>query len=52
VCQASIGRLHLWQLISYQAASRFWAFQRYEAGIFPALALAGFCFWWIRRRPA
>jgi len=51
-CQASIGRLHLRQLISYQPASRFWAFQWYEAGIFLtlALALAGFCFWWIRRR--
>jgi hypothetical protein len=51
-CQASLGRLHLRQVVTYQPASRFWAFQWYETAIFLALALAlaGFCFWWIRRR--
>jgi hypothetical protein len=51
-CQLSIGSLHLRQLITYQPASRFWAFQRYETTIFVALAvaLAWVCFWWIRRR--
>jgi hypothetical protein len=51
-CQASVGRLHLRQLLTYQPASRYWAFQWYETGIFLALAigLAGVCFWWLRRR--
>jgi hypothetical protein len=51
-CQASLGRLHLRQLITYQPASRFWVLQWYETAIFLALALAlaGYCFWWIRRR--
>jgi hypothetical protein len=40
------------QLVTYQPASRFWAFQWYETAIFLLLAagLAGFCFWYIRRR--
>jgi hypothetical protein len=40
------------QVVSYQPASRFWAFQWYELVIFLALAvvLGGFCAWWIRRR--
>jgi ABC-2 family transporter protein len=39
-------------LISYQPASRYWTFQWLETGIFlaAALALAAFCFYWIRRR--
>ena len=51
-CNASIARLHLNQVITYQPASRFWAFQLYETAIFLALAvaLAGFCAWWIRHR--
>jgi ABC-2 family transporter protein len=51
-CNASIGRLHLRQVITYQPASRFWAFQWYETAIFLvlAVALAGFCAWWIRHR--
>jgi len=44
--------------VTYQPASRYWAFQRYETATFLAVALAvalalaltGFCFWWIRRR--
>jgi hypothetical protein len=51
-CNASIGKLHLRQLVTYQPASRYWAFQWYETAIFlaAALLLAGFCIWWIRRR--
>jgi len=51
-CTAALGRLHLRQLVTYQPASRYWAFQWYETVIFvaAAVALAGFCFWWIRRR--
>jgi ABC-type transport system involved in multi-copper enzyme maturation permease subunit len=51
-CQASIARLHLRQTVTYQPASRYWALQWYETAIFlaAALALAGFCVWWIRRR--
>jgi hypothetical protein len=51
-CQNSLPRLHLRQLLTYQPASRYWAFQWYETAIFLALALvlAGLCAWWIRRR--
>ena len=51
-CNAHIGSLHLRQLVTYQPAVRYWAFQWYETAIFLALALvlAGFCVWWIRRR--
>ena len=42
------------QVVSYQPASRFWAFQWYETAIFLGLGLilAGLCFWWLRRRLA
>jgi len=51
-CNAYVGRLHLRQLVTYQPASRYWPFQGYETAIFLALAfaLAGACFWWVRRR--
>ena len=51
-CQASVARLHLRQLVTYQPASRFWALQWYETAIFlaAAVALAGICFWWVSRR--
>jgi hypothetical protein len=51
-CQNALGRLHLRQLISYQPASRYWLFQWLETLIFVAfsVALAGFCFWRVRRR--
>jgi ABC-type transport system involved in multi-copper enzyme maturation permease subunit len=51
-CNASIGRLHLRQVVTYQPASRYWPLQWYETAIFlaAALLLAGFCVWWIRRR--
>jgi ABC-type transport system involved in multi-copper enzyme maturation permease subunit len=40
------------QLVIYQPASRYWAFQWYETAIFFGLAVivAGFSFWWVRRR--
>lgn len=39
-------------VVTYQPASRYWTFQWMETAIFlgVALALAGFCFWWVRRR--
>ena len=51
-CSASIAKLNLRELVSYQPASRYWMFQWYETAIFlgVALGLAGFCFWWISRR--
>jgi hypothetical protein len=51
-CAAAINRLHLRQDLVYQPASRYWPFQWYETLIFLvlALALAGFCGWWVRRR--
>ena len=53
-CASSLSRLHLRELISYEPASRFWAFQWVETGIFAALALAlaGCCLWWLIRRIA
>lgn len=51
-CLAQLASRGYRQLVTYQPASRFWAFQWYETAIFLALAggLAAFCFWWIRRR--
>jgi hypothetical protein len=51
-CNGALSSLHLRAVLAYQPASRFWALQWYETGIFlaAALVLAGFCFWWIRRR--
>jgi ABC-type transport system involved in multi-copper enzyme maturation permease subunit len=52
LCTEALSRLHLHQVVTYQPASRFWAFQGLETAIFAALALAlaGLCFWWVRRR--
>ena len=50
-CVARIGeKYHV--LVTYQPASRYWAFQALETGLFLGLSalLAGFCFWWVRRR--
>lgn len=51
-CNASVGRLHLRQVLSYQPASRYWAFQWYETAIFLALALglAWYCYWRVTKR--
>jgi hypothetical protein len=50
--QRCVAQLHIRDVVTYQPASRYWAFQWYETAIFLGLAvlLAGFCFWWIRRR--
>jgi hypothetical protein len=53
VCREWIGTLGgLHQEITYHPGSHFWPLQWTEAGIFLAVAalLAGFCFWWTRRR--
>jgi hypothetical protein len=52
-CEQWLGSLHLRQVLTYQPASRYWAFQWYEMTIFLVLALllAAFCFWWVRPRP-
>src|SRR5262249_31505893 len=46
-CASAFASLHAQLLVTYQPASRYWALQWYETGIFlaAALALAGFCFW-------
>jgi hypothetical protein len=52
-CVAKISaKFH--EAVTYQPASRYMAFQWYEMAIFlgAALILAGFCFWWVRRRHA
>jgi hypothetical protein len=51
-CLAEIKRLGYRQQLTYQPAGRFWPLQWFETGIYAALALglAGFCFWWLRRR--
>jgi hypothetical protein len=44
------ARFH--ETVTYQPAGRYWTFQWIETTIFLALALllAGFSFWWVRRR--
>jgi hypothetical protein len=51
-CFAKFTRLGYRQLVSYQPAGRFWAFQLDETVIYLILALllAGLCTWWIRHR--
>jgi hypothetical protein len=51
-CTRAVGALHLRQLVTYQPASHYWPLQWTETGIFLALALAlaGLCYWWVRRR--
>jgi hypothetical protein len=51
-CRGAIAGMHLRQVIVYQPGSRFWTFQWDETAIYlaVALALAGFCVWWVRRR--
>ena len=50
-CLASHG---FRQMLTYQPASRFWAFQGIEAAIFVVLAaaLVGFAIWWVLGRDA
>lgn len=51
-CDTWLAGQHLRQLLSYQPASRYWAFQGYETALFLALALAlaGFCVWRVGHR--
>lgn len=52
VQQACISRFHLYQIVTYQPASRYWTFQWMELGMFVVLALllAAAGTWWVRRR--
>jgi hypothetical protein len=51
-CAASLTGAGYRQQVSYQPAGNFWALQWAETGLYLGLALAltGFCAWWIRRR--
>jgi hypothetical protein len=51
-CNASVARLHLRQVLTYQPGSRYWDFQLYETATFLVLAVAlvWFCYWWVSRR--
>ena len=53
-CDAWFATRHLLRRVTYQPASRYWAFQWFETAIFLAFALglAGFSVWWIRHRHA
>jgi hypothetical protein len=49
---ACLQRHGLFEHAVYQPASRFWAFQGIEAGVFTAIALGllAFAVWWTRHR--
>jgi hypothetical protein len=52
-CVAKIApKFH--EIVAYQPASRYWAFQWYELAIYLAMAavLGGLCVWWVSRRLA
>jgi hypothetical protein len=51
-CIEWVTSLGLRQDITYHPAEQFWTLQFMETGVFLGLALllAGFCFWWVRRR--
>jgi hypothetical protein len=51
-CNTALARLHLRQVVTYQPASRYWAFQCAETGLYLLLALllTGFCIWRVNRR--
>jgi ABC-2 family transporter protein len=53
-CLDWVGTLGLRQDLTYHPAEQFWTLQLIETGIFVglALALAGFCFWWLRAKRA
>ena len=49
---ACLAPFNLHESVTYQPASHYWPLQWIETGMFLVLggALAGTCFWWIRRR--
>ena len=51
-CASALAQMNLKQVVTYQPAERYWAFQWLELGIFltVAILLAWACFWWVRRR--
>ncbi|MGA4859337.1 MULTISPECIES: ABC transporter permease subunit [Streptomyces] len=51
-CAAGLTKAGFRQQVSYQPAGNFWTLQWVETGLYLGLALAltGFCAWWIRRR--
>lgn len=52
-CVAKVGATYH-EVVTYQPAKHYWAFQWYELALFlgAALVLSGFCIWWVRRRLA
>ncbi|MFD3373750.1 MULTISPECIES: transporter [unclassified Streptomyces] len=50
-CLGDLGAQGYQQQVTYQPAGNFWALQWAETGLYLGLALAltGFCVWWIRR---
>jgi hypothetical protein len=52
LCDEWIGSLGLRQEFTYHPADHFWSLQWAETGslVAAAILLAGFCFWWLRRR--
>jgi hypothetical protein len=50
-CTTALARLHFRQVVTYQPASRYWAFQCAETGLYllRAIVLAGFCIWRVSR---
>ncbi|MFZ0995910.1 MAG: ABC transporter permease [Candidatus Dormiibacterota bacterium] len=54
LAQECLDQLGVRDLLTYQPANRYWAFQWCELAIFMILALllVGICFWWVRRRLA
>jgi ABC-type transport system involved in multi-copper enzyme maturation permease subunit len=50
-CVAKVGVTYH-ELVTYQPADRYWAFQWTESAIYSAAAvlLGAFCVWWVRRR--
>jgi hypothetical protein len=50
-CLGALAKLHLRQAVTYQPASRYWAFQWTETGMYLLLALllTGFCIWQVNR---
>jgi hypothetical protein len=53
-CFARLEREGYRQVVTYQPADSFWAFQRDETLVYLALTLllAGLCAWWTRHRLA